>query len=242
MHKVNLPVVLFLVALLGSGSVAAQTPQPQPGAAAPEVTDKFESIKVLARQLQQEKTPFMKLVSIAESDNKKVNFNHLRRSFLFDNVFQRVWVLKPEIDALRQEMIYAAQANDHVKVRVTSRLLLTVKYPDIQAHKLLAAACVAAGWRGCAEHHNLIYLGLLNSVVKDGDGKTCATAWKVFSVDEENAILETMRMRRMRHEYVILNNKQCDEVRVSDSGGTERNFYFDISEMPNEERAVAGLK
>ncbi len=235
-HRAKFLAAFLLAGLLGNGLTAAEMPLEAPA------HDPTVGVAVLARQFQQEKTAYQQLVTRAEAGSKDIDFDQLRRTYFAEGNFRRVWEVREGMEALRQDIRYAANANNMEKTRNAARLILTVKYIDIQAHKHLANACMAPGWETCVSHHNAMYLGLLNSVVKTGDGKTCATAWKVLSVDDQNAVLDTLNVKPVRHEYVVMNDRQCDEIRAADADGAERNYYFDVAEVPKEERAAFKLQ
>src|SRR5512143_1844650 len=108
-------------------------------------------------------------------------------------------------------------------------------YIDLDAQKGRYQSCQILGRPGCARLEE-IERGLLRSVVRGRDGKTCPTAWKVVSIPEEYFVLRMIDLRP-NQQSLITDGNLCDKLDVVDELGTSRTIYFgamlDASERAN---------
>ena len=97
------------------------------------------------------------------------------------------------------------------------------------AHKILRQTCETIGDTINAKKHKTILTGLLNSIVKNGDGKTCKTAWPVIQVSEEGFILQ---MLGAKIQNIEVGNKSglCDKFEV-EVDKTSMTYYFETSNI-----------
>lgn len=188
------------------------------------------------------KSVYQQLVDRAEAGDKTVDFDQMRKAYLTEGIDKRVWQQRPHIESLREDMIFAEKTKNMDKLRVAAQSLLAIRYTDMLAHKFLAQACAFQGQKVCEEHYEFTQMGLLQSMIKTGDGKTCGTAWTVVSADEEYFFLSMLRLRLIRHEYISMDGHRCDEMRVADTTGGERNYYFNVDAVLPEERAAYNLQ
>ena len=73
---------------------------------------------------------------------------------------------------------------------------LKTGYLDINTHLLLAVAHQEKGNKDKFEFHKAVYLGLINSILDGGDGKSAKTAYTVIEVAEEYAVLDALGLDR----------------------------------------------
>ncbi len=69
-------------------------------------------------------------------------------------------------------------------------------YLDADTHLLLAVANQKLGKTAKFEFHRAVYRGLINSILKSGDGKSSKTAYVVIAVREEYAVLNSLGLTR----------------------------------------------
>ena len=78
------------------------------------------------------------------------------------------------------------------------------------------------------KYHDIEF-GLFNSIVRNGDGKSCATAWPVVQVSEEYFLLQMLNAT-MPQQSIDTTGGLCDRMAVhTDEGG--RVYYFEISRV-----------
>lgn len=74
--------------------------------------------------------------------------------------------------------------------------------------------------------------GLLNSVEKSGDGKSCDTSMYVIDVGEEYMILKKRGLKPNGQTVINGTNRICDKLSYIDSQTNEKgDLYFDISKL-----------
>lgn len=69
----------------------------------------------------------------------------------------------------------------------------------------------------------------MNSILKNGDGKTCATAWPVIQIEEEYFILQMMGAK-LKQQSIDNEGGICDKMEVK-VDGNEKIFYFDTAKV-----------
>ena len=107
--------------------------------------------------------------------------------------------------------------------------MLSIDYTDMEAHKILRQAYKSLGDTANEKKHHDIEFGLLNSIVKRGDGKTCKTAWPVIQVTEEYFILEMIGARVLK-QSLDNTGRLCDRMEVQTKEGN-RTYYFDVNKI-----------
>ncbi len=101
-----------------------------------------------------------------------------------------------------------------------AKKMLSIDYTDMEAHKILQQELQVSGVSPNQKKYHDIEFGLLNSIVKNGDGKTCQTAWPVIQVTEEYFILDMVGARLLK-QSVGVGNGPCDKMEVQADEGRE---------------------
>jgi hypothetical protein len=70
-----------------------------------------------------------------------------------------------------------------------AKQILAVSYLDMEAHTAAARAAEKLGDKAAAAHHQYVLQGVLDSILKSGDGKTTETAYVVIAISEEYALM-----------------------------------------------------
>ena len=96
---------------------------------------------------------------------------------------------------------------DHGVRQAMTTALLNKKYPDFfkmadeilkttylspETHAALSTAYRETGDVQKAEFHKAVYLGLINSILATGDGKTTETAYTVITIEEEYTVMRAL--------------------------------------------------
>ena len=163
-----------------------------------------------------------------------VDFAALRLAWLHgpamkrDNRFER-------LSTLREQMFAAMKKGGDPKIVLAkAREILDISYVDLDAHKARRQACAILHEEPCAERGHAIEMGLLKSVVQSGNGRTCATGWRVVTIDEEYFILRMLEARFKQQTLVSEGTYQCDAMLV-DRDGREQTIYFEVTEVLDAE-------
>jgi hypothetical protein len=113
-------------------------------------------------------------------------------------------------------------------VKLTKQML-SIDYTSMFAHKVLRQTYKIIGDTVNAEKYKAIQFGLLNSIVKKGNGQSCATSWPVIQIEEEYFILE-MIGAKLQKQGVDNDGGHCDKMEVKVDGITKI-YYFETSKV-----------
>ena len=69
----------------------------------------------------------------------------------------------------------------------------------------------------------------MSSTTKNGDGKTCATAWPVIKIEEEYFILKMIGAEVMK-QSIDKDGGICDRMEVKEKG-KKKVYYFDVHKV-----------
>ena len=186
-------------------------PQNTPAVAIPRYDDKYSK---LVRQL--------------EAGETNINYRDFRSSFLESEQFKVAGEKTAVLDSLRKTMHELMKKAKYADIVATAKKMLSIDYTDIEAHKILQQTYKILGDAANQQKYHDIEFGLLNSIVKNGDGKTCQTAWPVIQVTEEYFILEMLGATLLKQS--IDSNGPCDRMEVHGDEG-KKVYYFEISKV-----------
>lgn len=172
---------------------------------------------------------YSKLVKQLEAGQTNINYTEFRESFLESEQFRVVGKQKPDLGTLRQAMHELMKKSKYAEVIDVTKKMLSIDYTDMEAHKILQQTYKILGDTANRNKYHDIEFGLLNSIVKKGDGKTCQTAWPVIQVTEEYFILDMIGAKVLK-QSVDNTGGLCDKMEVQTSGGN-KTYYFDISKV-----------
>jgi hypothetical protein len=114
---------------------------------------------------------------IGETGETNINYREFRESFLESEQFKIVGTQKPDLGTLRKTLHELMTKSKYDDVISTAKKMLSIDYTDMEAHKILQQTYKILGDASNQAKYHDIEFGLLNSIVKRGDGKTCRTAW-----------------------------------------------------------------
>lgn len=171
---------------------------------------------------------YSKLVRKLEAGETTINYREFRESFLESEQFKAIANEKPDLDTLRKTLHELMQTSKYADIAGVAKKMLSLDYTDMEAHKILQQTYKKLGDVSDQRKYHDIEFGLLNSIVKSGDGKTCRTGWPVIQVTEEYFIL-AMLGAKVLHQSVDPEGP-CDRIEVqTDEGKTV--YYFEISQV-----------
>jgi hypothetical protein len=168
------------------------------------------------------------LVRQLEAGDTAINYRELRDSFLESTQFKVAANAKPDLDTLRKTMHELMKKAKYAEIVEVAKKILSIDYTDMEAHKILQQTYKILGDAPNQKKYHDIEFGLLNSIVKSGDGKTCQTAWPVIQVTEEYFILDMLGARLLKQN--IDPNGPCDRMEVQADDG-KKVYYFEISKV-----------
>ena len=180
---------------------------------------------------------YSKLVARAAAHDESVDFRALRFAYLQSAARKR----DKDEDALRKALLASVNASaPPTDVRDEAIKLLSADYADLHGHKFLRQACAFLHDDSCAAQEHFVEFGLLNSIMKSGDGKTCATGWEVARVKEEYFVTQ-MAGVTVTEQSLLRGSPSCDLLQGKDENGNAAAYYFRIDAVLKDESAALGL-
>ncbi len=174
------------------------------------------------------KDTFSSIVKQLESGENQINFKEFRESFIESEQFKIASNKTKELDSLEKEMNIQVKKSDYQEIIKTTKRMLSIDYTNMMAHKILRQTYKLIGDSINAQKYKTIQFGLLNSIVRNGDGKTCSTGWKVIQIEEEYFILKMLGADLKRQS--IDETGMCDVMEVN-IDGKDKTYYFEISKV-----------
>lgn len=164
-----------------------------------------------------------------EAGETKINYREFRESFLESEQFKVVGIANSDLGALRKQMHDLMNQAKYPEIIDVAKKMLSIDYTDMEAHKILQQTYKIRGDETNRNKYHDIEFGLLNSIVKNGDGKTCRTAWPVVQVTEEYFILQMIGAKLLQ-QSIDNSGGLCDKMDVQTKEGN-RTFYFDVTKV-----------
>jgi Domain of unknown function (DUF4919) len=171
---------------------------------------------------------YSKLVRQLEAGETNMNYRDFRDSFLDSEQFKVAGDKKADLDSLRKTMHELMKKAKYAVIVEIAKKMLSIDYTDMEAHKSLQQTYKILGDAPNQKKYHDIEFGLLNSIVKNGNGKTCQTAWPVIQVAEEYFILDMLGVKLLKQS--IDSNGPCDRMEVQ-ADEEKKVYYFEISKV-----------
>ena len=204
----KIPLILFLLLFYASISFGQEKIQ----ITIPDSNDKYSEF---VRQL--------------EAGETNIDFLEFRESFLASEQFKKSHNQSKFFDSLEQVMYVRMDEKDYQGVIATTIEMLSIDYTSMLAHKILRQTYEILDQPEKAEQYKSIQFGLLKSIVQNGDGKSCETAWPVIQIEEEYFILDMLEAELIEQSFETTNGL-CDKMVVKVEGQTET-YYFDVKRI-----------
>jgi hypothetical protein len=160
-----------------------------------------------------------------EARQTDINFQDFRFSFIESKQFKKV----SGLDSLKKEMYVQMDKHNYPEIIKITKQMLSIDYTSMIAHKILRQTYKIIGDTINSKKYHDIQFGLLNSILKKGDGKTCQTAWPVIQIEEEYFILE-MIGAKLQKQSIDNAGGLCDKMEVK-VDGKKRTYYFETSKI-----------
>jgi hypothetical protein len=172
---------------------------------------------------------YSKFVKQLEGGDTNIDYGAFRESFLESEQFKTAGKQQSDLGMLRKKMHELMKNSQYSEIIDVANKLLSIDYTDMEAHKILRQTYKALGDTANERKHHDIEFGLLNSIVKKGDGKTCQTAWPVIQITEEYFILQMIGAKVLK-QSLDNNGGLCDKMEVQTNEGN-KTYYFEVSKV-----------
>jgi hypothetical protein len=170
---------------------------------------------------------FIKKLEAGQTD---INYKEFRESFIESEQFKIASKKSKEFDSLKKEMYSLMTKKSYQEIIGVTKKMLSIDYTSMIAHKILRQTYNIIGDTANAAKYKTIQFGLLNSIVKNGDGKSCGTAWPVIQIEEEYFILQMVGASLLK-QSTDYTGGVCDKMEVKTEEGDKKTYYFEISKV-----------
>ncbi|WP_114758386.1 DUF4919 domain-containing protein [Flavobacterium sp. AG291] len=182
-----------------------------------------QEIKITIPEFNDDFSNYVKQLEAGKTD---IDYQLFRYSFLKSAQFKIASTKSTEYNGLKSKMYEQMEKKNFIEVINITKQMLSIDYTSMIAHKILRQSYKIIGDTENAEKYKTIQFGLLESIVKKGDGKTCATAWPVIQIEEEYFILE-MIGATLKKQSIYNTGGVCDQMEVLLEDGEKKIYYFD---------------
>ncbi len=145
-------------------------------------------------------------------------------------------------DSLKKQ-VYAEIKNKNYNniVRLT-KAMLSIDYTSLFAHKYLQQTYKILGDTTNRNKYHDIEFGLLYSITKSGDGKSCETGWHVIQIEEEYFILNMLGAELQSQSISSTDKNACDKMIVKTEEGETKTYFFEANKVFEMEQKMFDKK
>jgi uncharacterized protein DUF4919 len=182
------------------------------------------AVSINAQSQETSKPKYDALLEKVKAGDATVSFKDLRMAYAESQSYS------PYGDsAARNSMLAALKDKDYDKALGYAETILKQKYVDIFAHLVSSLAYGELKNTERAKYHHGIVEGLVQSILKSGDGKSLETAYVVIATDEEYALFNVLGMKVVTQSLVHDKDHSYDKMDAVDRKTNQTaTFYFNI--------------
>ncbi len=180
-----------------------------------------------AAAAQDQPSEYASLLASLKAGKTDIDYARLRLSYMDSPEYKAAKDTSKSEKAMFEEL----EKKDYPAALKDAEAVLASEYVNLDAHYV---AMVANGEMGAADKagfHNIVFRGLIKSILNSGDGKSPEKAWVVINVHEEYVVLNVLGFQRFPvqqslmqkdgHAYDVMKAKKFED-------GTEQTFYFNV--------------
>ncbi|HXB13812.1 MAG TPA: DUF4919 domain-containing protein [Bacteroidia bacterium] len=172
---------------------------------------------------------YSEYVKKLESGQTDIDYKAFRESFIESQQFIIASKQSTVFDSLQKVMHEMMQKQNYEEIIKVTKQMLSIDYTSLMAHKILQQTYKIIGDTVKKKRYHDIEFGLLYSIIKNGDGKTCASGWPVIQISEEYFILQ-MVGAQLKQQSLDNSGGICDKMEVTTDEG-EKTYYFEASKI-----------
>jgi hypothetical protein len=178
---------------------------------------------------------YSKYVGQLESGDLNIDYADFRNSYLDSKHFRKK--RRSNYDSLKTLTYAEIKNKDYPEVIKLTKAMLSIDYTSLFAHKYLQQTYKILGDTLNQKKYHDIEFGLLNSIVKSGDGKTCESGWHVIQIEEEYFILNMIGAQFQSQSISSSPKNVCDKMVVKTEDG-EATYYFEANKVFEMEKKL----
>ena len=169
---------------------------------------------------------YLALLEQCFEDPTEVNFSDFRNAWIDSDFFDPV----VDVDGVAEADDLREQGNLPEALDVVIRSLMTNPFQP----RLLGFAsriCAELDDPGAVAHFDYMHTYDITTVLESGDGERPESAFRVVCVPEEYGVADMMDLTVTEQALVDLGDRHFDRLTCSDSDGTERTLWFDVTDL-----------
>lgn len=173
-------------------------------------------------------------VNLLETGKTDIDYVDFRNSFLESKQFSKKGT---NYDSLKKQVYAEIKNKNYNDVIRLTKAMLSIDYTSLFAHKILQQTYKILGDTLNRNKYHDIEFGLLYSITKSGDGKTCETGWHVIQIEEEYFIINMIGADFQSQSISSGGKNSCDKMVVKTEEGEVKTYYFEankVFEMENK--------
>jgi hypothetical protein len=168
------------------------------------------------------------LVAQVKSGKLDIDYTALRLSFASSPLYDPYGAVLSKA----KDMISAYGAGDCTAAIARAKEILEINFVQMDAHMVTGLCLKKAGDEDGARKERVVYDGLVNSVLKSGDGKTPPTAFSVISINEEYKVLAALGLAPVTQSLVNAQGSSFDRFDAkTKTAGDAVTLYFNVDRM-----------
>jgi hypothetical protein len=171
---------------------------------------------------------YSKYVKQLEEGKTDIDYVNFRNSFLDSKQFN---LKGSAYDSLKKLVYDDIEKKNYQGVISLTKAMLSIDYTSLFAHKYLQQTYKILGDTINRKKYHDIEFGLLLSITKSGDGKTCETGWHVIQIEEEYFILNIFGAELQIQSLISSGKNMCDRMDVKTDKGESLTYYFEINKV-----------
>ncbi len=180
---------------------------------------------------------YSKYVKQLEGNNLEIDYTDFRNSFLDSKQFSKKG---EEYNSLKMQVSAAVRNKNYEQVIKLTKAMLSIDYTSMFAHKFLQQTYKILGDTVNQKKYHDIEFGLLYSITRSGDGKTCETGWHVTQIEEEYFILYIAGYQLQSQSVTKGGKNMCDRMEVKTEEGETQTYYFEANKVFEQEQKLFG--
>lgn len=180
---------------------------------------------------------YSEYVKQLEAGKTDIDYTDFRNSFLESKQFAKK---STNYDSLKKQVYVAIKNKNYNEVLRLTKAMLSIDYTSMFANKYLQQTYKILGDTINRNKYHDIEFGLLNSIIKSGDGKTCETGWHVTQIEEEYFILNMIGADLQSQSISSSEKNACDKMVVKTEEGETKTYYFEANKIFEMEKKMFG--
>jgi hypothetical protein len=180
---------------------------------------------------------YSEYVKQLENGKTDIDYTDFRNSFLESKQFGKKGT---NYDSLKRQVYTEIKNKNYNEVLRLTKSMLNIDYTSMFAHKYLQQTYKILGDTINRNKYHNIEFGLLYSITRSGDGKTCETGWHVIQIEEEYFILNMLGADFQKQSISSSDKNTCDKMVVKTEDGEIKTFYFEANKVFEMENKMFG--